>query len=101
MLKLYKFYWDAGRQGSVEGLFVEDPVEIEKRIGGNVYFGEILGKHSEVYGTLEEVDLTVVSEDQEKINWLVSILGYSISGYNPVDYMEEFDMEQEESDAEE
>lgn len=27
---------------------------VESVIGNEVYFGEILGKHSEVYGTLEE-----------------------------------------------
>ncbi|ADQ53308.1 hypothetical protein 65p300 [Aeromonas phage 65] len=51
MLKLYRFYWDAGRGGSVEGLFVEDSEVVEKYIGSDVYFGEILGKHSEVEGT--------------------------------------------------
>lgn len=102
MLKLYSFCWDVRRSGSVEGLFVEDSEVVQKYIGSNVYFGEILGKHSEVYGTLDECDLTVVSEDQDKIEWLVGLLGYSISGYNPISYIEESeDDEEEEYDEDE
>ena len=98
MLKLYRFCWPQRRGGDVEGLFVEDSDVVENAIGSNVYFGEICGKHSDVYGTLDEEDLTVVSEDQEKISWLVDILGRSISGYNPFDYIEEQDELDEEEE---
>jgi len=98
MLKLYRFCWPQRRGGDVEGLFVEDSDVVENAIGSNVYFGEICGKHSDVYGTLDEEDLTVVSEDQEKINWLVDILGRSISGYNPFDYIEDQDEQDEEEE---
>ncbi|UYD59120.1 hypothetical protein HPMBJEAJ_00005 [Aeromonas phage avDM6] len=96
MLKLYRFYWDAGRNGSVEGIFVEDSEVVEKYIGSYVYFGEILGKHSEVDGTLDREDLEIVTDDQEKIQWLVSLMGYSISGYNPISYIREDDESDEE-----
>ena len=98
MLKLYRFCWPQRRGGDVEGLFVEDSDVVENSIGSDVYFGEICGKHSDVYGTLDEEDLTVVSEDQEKINWLVDILGRSISGYNPFDYIEDQDEQDEEEE---
>ena len=98
MLKLYRFCWPQRRGGDVEGLFVEDSNVVENAIGSNVYFGEICGKHSDVYGTLDEEDLTVVSEDQEKISWLVDILGRSISGYNPFDYIEDQDELDEEEE---
>ena len=98
MLKLYRFCWPQRRGGDVEGLFVEDSDVVENAIGSDVYFGEICGKHSDVYGTLDEEDLTVVSEDQEKINWLVDILGRSISGYNPFDYIEDQDEQDEEEE---
>ena len=98
MLKLYRFCWPQRRGGDVEGLFVEDSDVVENAIGSNVYFGEICGKHSDVYGTLDEEDLTVVSEDQEKISWLVDILGRSISGYNPFDYIEDQDELDEEEE---
>lgn len=92
MLKLYSFYWDCGRMGDLEGLFVADSDEITKIINKEISFGEVLGKHSEISGTLEEEDLVVLSEDQEKIEWLLSLLdgGNTISGYNPLGYYEAF-----------
>jgi len=88
MLKLYSFYWDCGRNGGVEGLFIADSELVESMIGKRVYFGEILGKHSEVYGDLETKDLTVLSEDEEKIKWLKELFqSVSISGYNPLNYI--------------
>jgi hypothetical protein len=90
MKALYDFHWDCGRMGDVEGLFVADKETVQKYIGKDVYFGEILGKHSEVYGILGQEDLTIVSEDQDKIEWLVEIMkGSTISGRNPLDYVEE------------
>lgn len=90
MQKLYKFAWDCGRMGSVEGLFVANETDVAAAIGKEVCFGEILGKHSEVCGTLTEDDLTVATDDQDFIAKLVGILGTtSISGYNPLSYLSE------------
>lgn len=89
MLKLYELHWDCGRSGAVDGLFVADDKEVKAAIGKTVYFGEILGKHSEVDGTLTAEDLTIKSEDQAFIEKLVEIIGNStISGYNPLAYIE-------------
>lgn len=100
MLKLWKFKWDCGRMGYVRGLFVCTQAELDTALGREVYFGEILGKHSEIYGTLGEEDLTLVSEDQEKIQWLVEVIGSpTISGYNPLEYLPED--EDEDGDEEE
>ena len=79
---LWGFYWDCGRQGSVEGVFKATREEIKKAIGQNVYFGEILGKHSEVYGVLEEGDLELLSDNP------VEVMNAIESGYNPLDYMD-------------
>lgn len=87
MLKLYEYYLDCGRMGSLSGLFVADDAVVEAAIGKRVYFGEVLGKHSEVYGTLDREELTVKSEDQEFIAKLVDLLGSDISGYNPLGYI--------------
>lgn len=90
MKKLYIMNFDCGRMGSLEGLFVAEDTDLNGIIGSEVNFGEALGKHSEVYGTLEDSYITEVSEDQDKIEWLVSVIGSdSISGYNPFDYIEE------------
>lgn len=91
---LVRFYWDYGRQGNVEGLFVTDEATLEKAYGKQVYFGEILGKHSEVYGTLERKDITLVTDDQDFITRIVDLLGEDLSGYNPLDKIEESDEEE-------
>lgn len=97
MKKLYSFYWDCGRMGDLQGLFIAEESDIEKILGKEVYFGEVLGKHSEVYGTVDDNDIEVVSEDQEKIEWLENLLGSTVSGYNPLDY---FDPCNDEGDSE-
>ncbi len=87
---LVSFYWDEGRMGDVEGLFVTTKERIEKSLGKEVYFGEILGKYSEIFGTLKKKDFTVKSDDPAFIDKLVEIIGSeTISGYNPFDYLEE------------
>ncbi|WP_394910517.1 DUF4406 domain-containing protein [uncultured Robinsoniella sp.] len=60
---LWKFYWDCGRQGSVEGIFKATKEEVDAAIGKEVYFGEILGKHSEIYGIIEDGEIDFISDD--------------------------------------
>ena len=104
MKKIYEFYWDCGRQGSVEGVFIEDSELVDMCIGKSVYFGEILGKHSEVYGTLDSSDLKVLTDDQEFVAMFQKILGSSWqSGYNPIDTIierVEDDEDEEDEDTE-
>lgn len=88
MRVLAKFYWDCGRMGAVEGLFICDKETLEQAYGRHVSFGEILGKHSEVYGTLTREDIVIKTEDQVFIDKLQDILGSStLSGYNPLSYL--------------
>lgn len=98
---LYRYKLNCGRMGDVESLFVSTKEEIEKSLGKNICFGEILGKHSDINDNLSLNNLTIVSEDQDFINKLVEILGSkTISGNNPLNYMdEEFD-DAEENDEE-
>ena len=97
MKKLYRMNFDYGRMGSLQGLFVAEESDVENLIGREIYFGEALGKHSEVYGELEASNVTVVSDDQDFITKLVQVIGGgSISGYNPFDYYEQDGDEEEE-----
>lgn len=78
--------------GEVEGLFIAEESEVIAHLDKDVYFGEILGKHSEIYGTLGEEDLTVLSDDQEFIAQVERVFGGTrISGYCPLDYLSETD----------
>jgi hypothetical protein len=94
--RLWRFYWDCGRQGDVESVFVATDEEVEEAIGKRIYFGEILGKHSEVHGTLERSDLTRLDVSNEAIEEVTKILGETWSGYNPLRYVR--DEEDEEED---
>ena len=91
MNKLFSFYADCGRMGHLDGLFIATQEEVDSAIGKHVYFGEVLGKHSEVEGTLEADEITLISDDQEKVNWLLDLLGCNVSGFNPLDYVRDDD----------
>jgi hypothetical protein len=90
--------------GDLEGLFIADPKIVSEALGKEMSFGEALGKHSEIYDTFDEDQIEILSEDQDKIQWLISVVGAtnscsSISGYNPLDYLaEEEDDEEDDED---
>lgn len=87
MKHLYKFHWDRGRSGDLDGLFVASEKEIEDAIGKEVYFGEVLGKHSEVYGVLEDGDVEKLDISPESVTEVSKYLGSDWSGFNPLDYL--------------
>lgn len=89
MKVLVKFQWDCGRMGNVNGLFIIEKEELEAAYGKNVYFGEILGKHSEIYGEIGANDFTILTDDQDYIEKTISLIGWHLSGYSPFDYMNE------------
>lgn len=96
MKGLYEFYWNCGRSGHLSGLFIEDEEVVRNLIGSKLYFGEVLGKHSEIYGTWDEGDVGLISDDQEKIEWLQQLMkGKTISGFNPVEYVVDTDEDDE------
>lgn len=94
--KLYKFNWDCGRMGNVNSLFIADEKRVERVIGEEVYFGEILGKHSEVYDTLKRSDLKVINVDEKVLEILENELGETLSGHNPIEYYEDREEELED-----
>ena len=98
MKKLFSFYADCGRQGSLEGLFIATQEEVDKAIGKYMYFGEVLGKHSEVEGELEADEITLVSDDEPKVKWLESILGSCVSGFNPLEYIQDSEEDEDEEE---
>lgn len=94
MKGLYSFHWDCGRMGDLTGLFVANKKAVENIIDKYVDFGEVLGKHSEVYGYIEEGDIVLETDDQDFIQKLQFHLGEeTISGYNPLHYMGEEEYE--------
>lgn len=85
--KLYKFEWDE-IYGLVAGLFIEDESVVNEAIGKEISFGEVLGKHSEVYGALKESDLEVLVSDEEEVE-ILGKYNFIPFGYNPLEYIYE------------
>ena len=84
-LCLWRFRWDCGCDGALEGLFKATKEKVQSLIGKEVYFGDALGKHSDVYGIIEEGEIVLLSDDP------MIVLNAEVCGYNPFDYIEEED----------
>jgi hypothetical protein len=99
-LLLVRFFWDCGRMGDLDGLFVCTERELEKLYGKEAHFGEVLGKHSDIYGELHKGDFKIISEDSDFISKLEDLLGSSVSGFDPRNYVShEEDEEEVDEDA--
>jgi hypothetical protein len=92
MKLLYRFQWNCGRMGDMSGIFVADSDAVKNAIGSELYFGEVLGKHSEIEGTLVEDDVEVITDDQGFIQRFEE-LGCS-NGFNPLSYLKDFHCEE-------
>ena len=97
MIGLYCLNASFGREGDLEGLFLADSEDVKYLIDNkvSVYFGEVLGKHSEVYGSFISDEIELITEDEKVIDIFRK---YNISsGYNPFVYnVCTFDMEEEQ-----
>lgn len=90
MKLIVEFNLDCGRMGNLSSTFVCDKEDLESLYDEEVYFGEVLGKHSEVVATLDESNFTIKSDDQEFINKFSEIMGdYWSTGHNPLWHYEE------------
>lgn len=69
MKKLWKFELDWGRMGTLEGLFVSEPEPLMELIGKEIYFGECLGKHSEVVDKMEMYMFNDLGAPADVISW--------------------------------
>lgn len=81
--KLYRFHRDFGRMGELEGIFTEEEEIVNKifEVPYKVYFGEVLGKHSEVYCKINPDDILKLTDVEEAVNVVDK---YDLqNGYNP------------------
>lgn len=94
MKALYKMNFDCGRQGSLEGLFIADTKDVEYLVNNKVCvcFGEVLGKHSDIRGTVDKKEIKRITTAKNVIN---VIEDYELeNGYNPFEYnLSVYDME--------
>jgi hypothetical protein len=84
---LWRFSWYFRRGGEVESLFVATEEEVNNLIGQYVYFGEIMGKHSEVCGNIDDGDITKLDISPEAVEEVTNYLGTTWSGYDPRNYV--------------
>ena len=82
---VYKFYNEFGRQGDLEGVFIADSADVADAVGKTAYFGEVLGKHSDVSCKLEASMMKLVTETPEVVD---VIYKYDLtSGFDPLAYI--------------
>ncbi|MCI7388438.1 MAG: hypothetical protein MSH64_17590 [Bacteroides uniformis] len=86
MKALFKMDFDCGRMGNLEGVFIADTEDVEYLVNNkiSVYFGEVLGKHSEISGCVAESEIKQITTDENVIK-IVEEYGLN-SGYNPLEY---------------
>lgn len=89
MKAIYKLNFDCGRSGSLYGIFTAEVSKMNGLIqsGAEVYFGEVLGKHSDVSGPIEESDITLISRDSKVVALFEK--HQMATGFNPFDYITE------------
>jgi len=83
-MNLYRFNLSWGRMGDLDGLFIATEEEVASVMGQEVYFGEVLGKHSEVYDPMTEDHITRLVVSSTTVADMLHVCGNNISGYNPV-----------------
>lgn len=86
---LYRYYLDCGRMGELEGVIVLTPDDLVNHAGKTVCFGEVLGKHSDIYDEDWVNNLELLTNDQDFINRALEF-GVIPSGYNPLSYMDAY-----------
>lgn len=89
MQKIFRYCEYFGRSGYLEGIFVSTEEQISKA-PDTVYFGEVLGKHSDVYSDEWKDKISVLTDDQE---FIAKALFYGLcgTGYNPLEYFDDLD----------
>ena len=83
---VYKMSIAFGRMGDIDGVFVAKKSHVKILIDSEmeVYFGEVLGKHSEIFGKIEKKAIKMVSDSEDVVN---VIKKHELeSGYNPFEY---------------
>lgn len=88
MRGLYKVHIDCGRMGRLYGVIIADTEAVNELIESKrqIHFGEVLGKHSSIAGSIEPTDVTLLTTDAAFIEQAEQ-LGICV-GINPFDYIE-------------
>ena len=90
-MKLYRYYEDYGRMGSIEGLFflTDEEAEKYKKHSGAVRWYELLGKHSDGCFSFSDDTLEVIELPEDAVATLYEKLGKVLSGPFDFEYFDE------------
>ena len=86
MKAVYKMTISMRRSGDIEGVFIAEKEHIDYLVLSEIeiYFGEIAGKHSEVYGSIGKDEIKMITDDPKVVSVIEE---YNLSsGYNPLNY---------------
>jgi len=93
-MKLYRYFEDFGRMGSLDGVFFATDEEHDRFMGRSAYESDILGKHSEVEMSFNEETVEEIPLSEITIEEMFEVLGAHISGISPMEYFEQFEDEE-------
>lgn len=91
-MKLYRYYEDYGRMGSIEGLFflTEEKLNFYKKYTNVLYWDELLGKHSEGTFYFSDETITAIDIPEDAAQILRDAIGSDvISGPFDFEYFDE------------
>lgn len=95
---IYRFGFDCGPMGSLAGVFIATDEEVSAAIGKRAYFGEVLGKHSEISGEIYDGHITLVTIDSLAVEIVEK--HELTSGFNPLEYIDSDEDEDPDEDEE-
>lgn len=85
MRAIYKFFYDCGREGILEGIFTEESENVSSIYGETINFGEVLGKHSDIICEIDIGDINLITNDKNAVEMFEK---YQLeTGYNPFVYL--------------
>lgn len=82
--KLYKYDQNYGRMGSIQALLFLTDDQIEIYDSAELYWYELLGKHSKGVYVFDETTLTEIKLDETVMNALIDTFGLVVCG--PFDF---------------
>lgn len=90
-MKLYRYFKDYGRMGSIEGLLILTDEEKEKleKYSNYLHWDELLGKHSEGVFDFSDETLTEIEIPENVVQILLDNIGQVISGPFDMEYFDE------------
>lgn len=94
---LWRFTYSR-RGGRLIGLFVATQEEVDAHLGKTIYFGEVLGKHSDVEVVFDRGCVSRVEVDPAAVAMITDALGKTWCGWNPIKMIEEREAEETEAD---